>query len=141
MRSHHTKDKGDLGVLHAKVDLAEKGYVLLQPLSEHAPFDLVVYKDVRFLRVSVKYRSAVDGGILLALRSVWADRNGIRTVPLDRGSIDVVCIYCPDTRVCYYVDPLAVAGSIRLRIAPAKNQQLKGVHLASDFTEMPVRLR
>ncbi len=42
---HHTKSKGDLGVLKAQVDLYQKGFMILFPATEHAPFDLVVYKD------------------------------------------------------------------------------------------------
>ena len=45
---HHTKDKGDLGVLKAQVSLYEQGYSILLPLTEHAPFDLVAYKDNDF---------------------------------------------------------------------------------------------
>jgi hypothetical protein len=41
MESHHTKDKGDLGVLKAQLDLFEQGFAILVPLTEHCPFDLV----------------------------------------------------------------------------------------------------
>jgi hypothetical protein len=61
---HHTKSKGDLGVLKAQVDLYEKGYMILLPHTEHAPFDLVVYKDQCFKRVQVKYRNLNVKGIL-----------------------------------------------------------------------------
>jgi hypothetical protein len=38
MRSaHHTKDKGDLGVLKALIDLFEQGFTLFVPLTEHCP--------------------------------------------------------------------------------------------------------
>jgi hypothetical protein len=140
MRAHHTKDKGDLGVLHAKVDLAEKGYILLQPLSEHAPFDLVAYKDGRFLRVQVKYRAAVNGTIWLQLKSAWADRHGTHMVPIDKQAIDLICVYCPDTRACYYFDPRTVEVSINLRIAPTRNQQSKGIRWAKDFACIPAHL-
>jgi hypothetical protein len=42
---HHTKEKGDLGVLKAQLDLFEQGFLILNPVTEHAPFDLVAYKD------------------------------------------------------------------------------------------------
>jgi len=38
---HHTKEKGDLGVLKAQLDLFEQGFLILNPVTEHAPFDLV----------------------------------------------------------------------------------------------------
>jgi len=136
MRAHHTKD----GVLHAKVDLAEKGYTLLLPLSEHAPFDLVAYKDGRFLRVQVKYRAAVNGAIFVQLKSAWADRHGTHMVPVDKQAIDLFCIYCPDTRACYYFDPKTVGISIHLRITPTLNQQAKRIRWAKDFTCIPAQL-
>jgi len=61
MRIHHTKNKGDLGVLKAQADLAEQGYMVLLPLTEHHAFDLAIYKDGVFKRVQVKYRSAYQG--------------------------------------------------------------------------------
>jgi len=76
MRYHHTKNKGDLGVLHAQLDLARRGYGVLLPLTEHETFDLVAYKDHRFLRVQVKYRAAVNGVIQIPLSSVWRTARG-----------------------------------------------------------------
>jgi hypothetical protein len=61
MRYHHTKNKGDLGLVQAMADLTAKGWAILVPLTEHEAFDLVAYRDGRFLRVQVKYRSAVKG--------------------------------------------------------------------------------
>ena len=58
MRIHHTKNKGDLGVLKAQLDLYEKGYLTLIPNTEHSAFDLVAYKDGTFKRVQVKYRAS-----------------------------------------------------------------------------------
>lgn len=40
---HHTKEKGDVGVAKAIADLSIKGFKILTPLTEHLPFDLVVY--------------------------------------------------------------------------------------------------
>jgi hypothetical protein len=51
VRPHHTKDKGDIGVAHAIADLADQGFVVLTALCEHAPFDLVAYRDGTFARV------------------------------------------------------------------------------------------
>lgn len=64
MFTHHTKNIGDLGVLKAKVDLYEQGYMILNPETEHAPFDLVIYKDGVFKTVQVKYRSLRKNGTI-----------------------------------------------------------------------------
>jgi hypothetical protein len=137
MRVHHTKTKGDLGVLAAELDLFEKGFLLLKPQTEHAPFDLVAYRDERFYRVQVKYRAAVNGLIMFQLNSYWADRHGTHTVPIDKNSIDLLCIYCPDTRTCYYVDPRSVVKTVCLRITPPRNNQKKNITWAHECTDIP----
>ncbi len=99
--SHHTKDKGDLGVAKAQVDLVQRGYLVLLPFSEHAPFDLVAYRDHEFMRIQVKYRSAAKGVLTIAFRTSWADRNGSHERAIDKEEVDLFCVYCPETDECY----------------------------------------
>ena len=137
MRPHRTKNKGDLGLLHAQVDLAEKGFGLLAPLTEHEAFDLVAYRGRTFYRIQVKYRAAVDGTIQIPFKTCWADRNGTHTLLMDKDVVDVVCVYCPDTGKCYYLDPRRFRTTVQLRIAPTRNGQTKRVFNADDFTQFP----
>lgn len=134
---HHIKNKGDLGVLKAQVDLAEQGFIVLLPLTEHAPFDLVVWKNNEFKTVQVKYRSARGGRLEVKMSTCWADKNGTHTNPIDKSSIDVYCIYCPETEECYYFKPSDVNKSMTLKIKTPKNNQKKGVNLASKFRRVP----
>jgi hypothetical protein len=131
--SHHTKSKGDLGVAKAHADLVEQGFIVLFPTTEHAPFDLVAYDEGEFHRVQVKYRSAKAGRVYVRFQSFWADRNGTHSVVMDKSSLDVVCIYCPETDECYYVRPLEHPGSVTLRISPCRNGQSRGVLHASLY--------
>lgn len=141
MASHHTKDKGDLGIAKAHADLAAKGFTVLFPATEHAPFDLVAYASGQFHRLQVKYRSARGGAIKVHFRSMWSDRNGTHMTPIDKHAIDAVCIYCPDTDECYYVRPGAHGSSVTLRIAPSRNSQQAGVLNASAFRELELDSR
>lgn len=134
---HHTKDKGDLGVAKAHADLVVKGFYVLFPATEHAPFDLVAYADGVFHRVQVKYRSARGGAVQLNLRSTWSDRHGVHTTPIDKEAVDLVCIYCPETDECYYIRPIDHGASVNLRITPTKNGQQKGVLHAAAFRDLP----
>ena len=138
LRIHHTKKKGDLGVLKAQVDLHQQGFEILNPLTEHAPFDLVIYKNNTFRRVQVKYKS-VDRAGTLAIRfsSFWADKNGTHQRHVDKNEIDLYCVYCPDTDECYYFDPKQFNRSINLRVKAPKNNQGKFVKRASDFRRIP----
>ncbi len=134
---HHTKTKGDLGVLKAQVDLAEQGYTILIPLSEHAPFDFVAYKEGRFKRVQVKYRSLYRGGIALRARSTWSDASGVHIREVDKHEFDLYCIYCPETDECYYLNPEDFDKSVTLRVETPKNNQRAGIRLASDCRRVP----
>jgi hypothetical protein len=135
---HHTKDKGDLGVLKAQLDMFEQGFVILNPVTEHAPFDLVVYRDGLFKRVQVKYKS-VDrtGSITVHFRSCWADKNGTHMRQIDKEEVDLYCIYCPDTDHCYYLDPKEYKNSVTLRVETSKNNQSKNVRMATDYRGVP----
>jgi hypothetical protein len=136
---HHTKDKGDLATAQVQVDLIERGALVLLPLTEHAPFDLVAYVDATFFRIQVKYRATSRGVLPVHFRSVWSDRHGVHAKPMERDELDVLAIYSPETRRCYYLDPGDFAASVSLRLAPPKNGQTANVLFADDFTSFPPR--
>jgi len=137
MPGHHTKDKGDLGVAKAHADLASKGYIVLFPATEHAPFDLVAYRDGRFSRIQVKFRSSRAGAVTVHFRSVWADRRGTQMKETDKTLIDVVCVYCPETDECYYLRPGDYRQSVTLRVTPSRNGQQAKILAATTFRELP----
>ena len=139
MASHHTKDKGDLGVLKAQIDLFEQGFTLFVPLTEHCPFDLVAYKDGEFRRVQVKFRS-VDrfGKVDVKFSTSWTDRHGTHTSPTDKNEVDVYCIYCPETDECYYLRPEKFGSNVlSLRVEAPKNGQRRNIHFAADHRRVP----
>ena len=138
-RAHHTKSKGDIAVAHAHTSLTSQGFLVLLPVTEHAHFDLVGYRDGRFTRVQVKYRSASNGVVEVAFKSTWADRHGTHTSLMDKDQVDLVCVYCPDTNHCYWIDPLEFPGSVKLRLLPAANGQRKGINMADLYTQIPAR--
>ena len=136
--AHHTKGKGDLGVLKAQIDLFEQGFTILLPLTEHSPFDLVAYRNGEFRRVQVKYRT-VDkfGGIQVKFSTCWTDKHGTHTVPINKSEVDLYCIYCPNTDECYYLEPGKFRSNASLRVETPKNSQQKRVNFAADFRRVP----
>jgi len=136
--SHHTKSKGDLGVLKAQVDLFEQGFTICVPQTEHSPFDLVAYRNGEFTRVQVKYRAlGKNGALQIKFATCWADRNGVHTVPVDKDEVDLYCVYCPDTDECYYLEPKDFGSNVSLRVRTSKNSQAKGVNFASRYRRVP----
>ena len=134
---HHTKDKGDLGVAKAQVDLVQRGYLVLLPLSEHAPFDLVAYRGHEFLRIQVKYRSTARGILHIPFRTSWADKSGSHERVTDKEEVDLFCVYCPETDEYYYFRPQEFRKGITLRIAAPRNNQVKNVRMAWEFRQIP----
>ena len=132
---HHTKDKGDLGLLKVQCKMCELGHIVLYPLTEHSPFDFVSYKDGKLYRIQVKYRTLKNGCVTVKFSTSWADRNGTHTRYYNLEDIDVFAIYCPDTDKCYFihVDEYKNHKCVTLRVEPAKNNQTTNVLLAEDF--------
>ena len=138
MSPHHTKDKGDLGVLKAQIGLFEQGFTIFVPLTEHCPFDLVAYKDGEFRRVQVKYRSLDRfGKVDVKFSTCWSDRNGTHTLPIDKTEVDIYCVYCPEVDECYYLRPDDFGSNVSLRVEAPKNGQRKGVNFAADYRRAP----
>lgn len=116
-------------------DLTVKGYVILFSTCEQLPFDLVAYKNGRFNRVQVKYRTVERGGtISVSFKSTSVYASGKRySKPWDKAELDVLAVYCPDTDACYYLDPRDFAKSVSLRVVHAANNQRRGTHDAPSF--------
>jgi hypothetical protein len=135
VRIHHTKNKGDIGLVHAIADLTDKGWGVLLPVTEHEAFDLVAYRRDLFVRVQAKYRAMTNGCVAVPFVTCWADRNGVHRLAMDKNVVDLICVYCPDTKQCYYIDPTRYGSGVQLRIEEPRNGQGKYVHRATEFTD------
>ena len=135
---HHTKTKGDLGVLKVKVNLYLQGFLICNPETEHAPFDLVIYKNGQFQSVQVKFRNLSKNGTLeIPFSSSYSTSKGVRTKRFDKDQVDLYAVYCPQTDCCYYFDPKHFKRSLTLRVNTTRNNQSVGVHYAHDFRKVP----
>ena len=139
MRYHHTKNKGDLGVLKAQADLCSKGYLVCLPLSEHAPFDLVIFKDGVFKRVQIKTRTLKNGKLSVRFEHSYSDSKGVHTRKIDIESVDIYCVYCLNNDQCYYFSTKVIASktTLDLRVETPKNNQSSKIRWASDYQEVP----
>ena len=138
---HHTKDKGDIGLGHIIGDLVQVGIQVALPLSEHLPFDIIAISEHGELRrVQVKYRAANEGVIRTRLGGSWADRNGTHRRRFEPDDFDVLAIYCPEPRLCcYLLTGELPSDSVQLKVSPARNGQVRGVRVATDYTD-PLRI-
>lgn len=99
--THHTKLKGDIAVATVILDLTKKGYIISEPMSENAPYDLICDTGNKLLRIQVKYRS--DG--IIPSHNSWTDKNGTHKNIIDISKIDYFAMVNHDySTICY---PLA----------------------------------
>lgn len=122
--SHHTKDKGDLGLAMVIADLTKKKYSVCLPISEHQAFDLIAVNEVgKLSKVQVKYRELKNGTVEVPFRSVYSNGQGARAVINDFTLFDAYAVYCPDVEKVYYY-PVSLVGNktsfALLRVHPPK---------------------
>lgn len=134
---HHTKTSGDLAVYKAILDLHEQGFVVADPLTEHAPFDLIVWKGGESDTVQVKYRSKDQGKVEVQFRATHWNSDGSYNRKVDTDLIDYYCVYCPESDECYYIDPDNFGESVTIRIDEPENNQSEGINFASDYRQVP----
>ncbi|MDX6640573.1 MAG: hypothetical protein QOF12_1584 [Solirubrobacteraceae bacterium] len=134
------KQKGDLAELAVALDLRRRGYRIAFPYGEDSDYDLVVDRHGRLERVQVKHTRS-DGAIIeVRCRSHSLTNGRIRTIKrYTAATIDWLAVYDVTTVRCYYL-PAALLGTgraqLNLRLTPARNHQVRGVHMAVDFLEL-----
>ena len=104
--THHTKLKGDIAVAAVIFDLTKKGYIISEPMSENAPYDLICDTGEKLLRIQVKYRTSG----YIPYRTSWTDKNGTHTNEIDITKIDYFAIVNEDYSIICY-PPSIMAGS------------------------------
>ena len=122
---HHTKDKGDLGLVKVMCDLSEQGFKILTPFSEHLPFDLVAFspKSGILYKVQVKYKRLSKGVVNVPLRTSFLSSEGTITKRYKHGDFDVIAVYCPDIQSCAYLtskETEHLSSTVTLRVVPPK---------------------
>lgn len=122
---HHTKDKGDLGVIKIMADLSEQGLKILTPISEHLPFDIVVFSEVsgKLYKVQVKYKAMVRGVVQVPLKTSFYGKTGSVTKRYKDDDFDIIAIYCPDINSCAYLrseDIKNLSTTVTLRVEQPK---------------------
>ena len=134
------KQKGDVAELAVALDLRRRGHRVAFPYGEDCDYDLIVDREGRLERVQVKY-AASDGAVLeIRYRSHSLTGGRVRATKLyTAASIDWLAAYDATTGRCYYV-PATLLGEGRslltLRLAPARNHQVRGTRRAEDFLEL-----
>ena len=112
------------------------GIPVLKPLFEDRRYDLVFETERGLLRVQCKWARRRRNVIDLKARTFrLVSGGGWAQSTYTADEIDAVAVYCPDVDRCYVVpvQDLPPSGCLSLRLTPAKNNQLKGLHSAAEY--------
>ena len=94
-----TQEKGDIAVAMAIADLTKRGLVVFKPVvNESLPFDLVVYKDGKFIRLQCKY--CADRQV--KNRTSWLNSKGNQGKHYSTGDFEYYAVYLPDVDKMVY---------------------------------------
>ena len=111
------------------------GIDVLQPRMHHSRYDLVFDLGSRLLRVQCKWANRQGDVIAARIRTNRRAPEGYRTSTYTAQEVDAIGIYCPDVDRCYLLPMELAAGRtcIHLRLAPARNGQVAGLHSALEY--------
>ena len=123
---HHTKTIGDFAELKVALKFIERGYFVSKPLTDHAPYDLVVEIEGKLKKVQVKARTARNG--VVTLQKYTSNRE------YSSGDFDLLALYCIDIDSIALIDWKDIkTKDFALRLEPAKNNQTKNVSYFKDY--------
>ena len=129
-------EKGAIAEAAITAAAVKLGIVVLRPVVEGRRYDLVFDIDHELMRIQCK-SGALKGDVIVAYTGTSRHTPGgyLRTTYGPR-EIDAFAIYVPELYSCYLLPIAEFAGRhvVHLRLAPARNNQLRGVTMAADYT-------
>jgi PD-(D/E)XK endonuclease len=128
--------KAEIAMLKVNLRALELGAVVSKPIFEGGRYDYVIETNGKLYRAQVKYAdgktSYSSGAVQVNLRR-QIKKN--RSHPYDESEIDVLLVYVPKIdKVCWFgPEVFNQRHNLSIRIAPARNGQIKGCIAAADY--------
>ena len=130
----NTKQVGNITEVQCMLKFMELGFNVLTPFGDCERYDFVVDIYGNFIRVQVKTSQSVDesgDAFMFNARSCNRKDGHIVHHKYDKSEIDYFATMF--NNICYLI-PVEDCGSAkRLRIRPAKNEQVRGVCFAENY--------
>ena len=128
--------KAETAMMKVGIRALQLGASVSKPIFEGARYDYIIERDGKLYRAQVKYADGKHkktvGAVQVNLRKqIKKNKNH----PYNDSEIDVLVIYIPKIdKICWF-GPEVFCGrqNLSIRIAPAKNGQVKGCLAAEDY--------
>jgi PD-(D/E)XK endonuclease len=130
-----TNRKGAIAELALARAALSAGYDVYRPVFEGGRYDLIFDDGSRLLRVQVKWAPLHGDVVVIRSYSSRRNANGLLRRPYVEGDFDALGAYCSPLDRCYLIPYEVIDGAVQLqlRIRPARNNQRRGVRLASRY--------
>ena len=128
----NSKTIGDLAELTVAAKFAEKGYFVSRPLTDNAPYDLIVDDGISLKKVQVKARTEREGKISVELFSSMVNYTKV----YESGDFDLLAVYNINTKEVAIISWDEISSNtkgILFRTVPPLNNQTKGVRMFEDY--------
>lgn len=132
MTSNQKGTIAETAVIHAAAKL---DVPVLKPVNDGLRYDLAFDLGRRILRVQCKWAACRGDVITINCRTCRRARHGYVHASYSTDEIDAIGAYCLEVDRCYLIPVDRVAGrpTIRLRLAPTRNNQSRGINWAENF--------
>jgi hypothetical protein len=111
------------------------GIPVCKPINEGLRYDLVFELAGKFIRVQCKWAGRRGDVVVVPCLSRRRCADGLVSKPYTPEEIDAFAAYCPQTDRCYFLRLSSFPGcrGIQLRLAPARNNQQRGINWAGEY--------
>ena len=130
-----TDQKGAVAEMAIALKATLLGIYVFRPLAEGGRYDLIFDLGGKLWRVQCKWASRYGDVLIARTHRARRNRDGLVRRLYTAEEIDAFAIYCMEIDRCFFVPMIHAEGmqEIRLRLAPAKNNQRRKIHWADDF--------
>ena len=111
------------------------GIPVMRPMFIDCRYDFVFELPSGLIRVQCKWAPRREDVVVVQARTCRRVADGYERRTYSPAEVDVIAVYCPDVDRCYVIPigDIPPSGMMHLRLAPAKNNQLKRLHSAAEY--------
>ena len=130
-----TDQKGAIAELAVQLAATKLGIDVYRPVAEGGRYDMIFDLVGELVRVQCKWASRCGDVLVARCYRARRNRDGLVRRLYTREEIDAYALYSLELDRCFFVPMSHAEGmqEIRLRLAPARNNQRKRIHWADDF--------
>jgi hypothetical protein len=129
-----TDQKGAIAEAAIALEAIKLGIGVSRPLGDER-YDFIFDLGPDLVRVQCKWAPQNGEGVVVPCRSCRRGPEGFIRRNYSAKDVDAIAAYCPELAQCYFLrmDHFADRTFVKLRLAPTRNNQRRGINWAEDY--------